>query len=111
MGLKLINAIVQSDDAGALTDALREKNYPSTLVSSTGGFLREGNALIYTVVDEALVEGVLQIIKETCNTRSQYVNPMPPVMEPGELYMPQPVEVQIGGAVVFVVNVERMEKF
>ncbi len=110
MSLKLIIAIVQSDDAGALTDALREKNLPSTLISSTGGFLREGNATIYTVVEEAQVEAVLQIVKETSNTRTQYVNPMPPVMEPGELYMPQPVEVQIGGAVVFVLNVERMER-
>ena len=109
--MRSIVAIVQSDDAGALTDALREKNFQSTLISSTGGFLREGNATLLIGVDDQQVDQVLQVIKENCNTRTQFVNPMPPVMEPGELYMPQPVEVQVGGATVFVLNVERFEKF
>lgn len=109
--MKSIVAIVQSDDAGTLTDALREKDFPCTLISSTGGFLREGNATILVGVEDSQVDGVLQVIKENCNTRTQFVNPMPPVMEPGELYMPQPVEVQVGGAVVFVLPVERFERF
>jgi uncharacterized protein YaaQ len=109
--MKAIVAIVQSDDAGALSDALREKNFQSTLISSTGGFLREGNATLFIGVEDEQVEAVLGIIKESCYTRTQYVNPMPPVMEPGELYMPPPVEVQVGGATVFVFNVQRYEKF
>ncbi len=109
--MKAIVAIVQSDDAGALTDALREKNFGTTLISSTGGFLREGNSTLLIGVEDAQVDTVLGIIKENCDTRTQFVNPMPPVMEPGELYMPQPVEVQVGGAVVFVLNVERFERF
>ncbi len=109
--MKSIIAIVQSDDAGTLTDALREKDFQSTLISSTGGFLREGNATLLIGVEDAQVDAVLRVIKENCNTRTQFVNPMPPVMEPGELYMPQPVEVQVGGAVVFVLPVERFERF
>lgn len=109
--MKLIVAIVQSDDAGALSDSLREQSFPSTLVSSTGGFLREGNATIFVGVDDNQVEKVLGIIKDNCHMRTQFVNPMPPVMEPGELYMPPPVEVQVGGATVFVHNVDRFEKF
>jgi uncharacterized protein YaaQ len=35
---------------------------------------------------------------------------MPPMVEPGEFFMPYPVEVQVGGATVFVVDVERFEK-
>ncbi len=109
--MKSIIAIVQSDDAGTLTDALREKDFQSTLISSTGGFLREGNATLLIGVEDNQVDAVLRVIRENCNTRTQYVNPMPPVMEPGELYMPQPVEVQVGGAVVFVLPVERFERF
>ncbi len=109
--MKSIIAIVQSDDAGTLTDALREKDFQSTLISSTGGFLREGNATLLIGVEDAQVDAVLRVIRENCNTRTQFVNPMPPVMEPGELYMPQPVEVQVGGAVVFVLPVERFERF
>ena len=54
---------------------------------------------------------MLEIIKRNCHTRTQYVNPLPPVMEPGELYMPNPVEVQVGGAVIFVLDVERLVRF
>lgn len=109
--MKLVVAIVQNDDAGVLTDALRDHNYSSTLISTTGGFLREGNATILVGVEQDKLEGLLALIKENCTTRTQFVNPLPPVMEPGELYLAQPVEVQVGGATVFVLDVERSEKF
>lgn len=109
--MKLVLAIVHNDDAGKLTDALRDRNHQSTLISTTGGFLREGNATILIGVDADKLEDVLTLIKANCVTRTQFVNPMPPVMEPGELYLAQPVEVQVGGATVFVMDVERFEKF
>ena len=62
-------------------------------------------------VDEDKLEDALVQIRSNCVTRTQFVNPMPPVMEPGELYLAQPVEVQVGGATVFVLNVDRFEKF
>jgi uncharacterized protein YaaQ len=109
--MKAVIAIVQTDDAGNLLDALRDNNLPATMTSSTGGFLREGNATIFVGVEDEKVEEVLKIVKENCTTRTQFVNPLPPVMEPGELYLAQPVEVQVGGATVFVLDVVRFEKF
>jgi uncharacterized protein YaaQ len=109
--MKLVFAIVHNDDAGKLTDALREHNFQFTLISTTGGFLREGNATILIGVEPDKLDGALDLIKKNCVTRTQFVNPMPPVMEPGELYLAQPVEVQVGGATVFVMEVERFEKF
>ena len=109
--MKLVIAIVQNDDAGALTGALRQNNYASTVISTTGGFLREGNTTIMVGVDKSRLDHLLGVIKENCTTRTQFVNPLPPVMEPGELYLAQPVEVQVGGATVFVLDVERFEKF
>jgi uncharacterized protein YaaQ len=109
--MKLVFAIVHNDDAGKLTDVLRDHNHQFTLISTTGGFLREGNSTILIGVDADRLEDVLTVIKANCVTRTQFVNPMPPVMEPGELYLAQPVEVQVGGATVFVVDVERFEKF
>ncbi|MCX7840357.1 MAG: cyclic-di-AMP receptor [Anaerolineae bacterium] len=109
--MKLVFAIVHNDDASKLTAALREKGHHFTLISTTGGFLREGNSTILIGVEEEKLEDVLHIVKANCITRTRYVNPMPPVMEPGELYLAQPVEVQVGGATVFVMDVERFEKF
>lgn len=108
MSMKLIVSIVHSDDADQLTNALREGGFSSTKISTTGGFLREGNATFLIGVEEANISRVLEIIKRNCHTRTQYVNPLPPVMEPGELYMPNPIEVQVGGAVIFVLDVDRL---
>ncbi len=108
MGIKLVVSIVHSDDADQLMTALRDGGFSSTRISTTGGFLREGNATVLVGTEEVNVNAVLEVIKRNCHTRTQYVNPLPPVMEPGELYMPNPVEVQVGGAVVFVLDVERM---
>ncbi len=109
--MKLVFAIVHNDDAGKLTATLRESGFQFTLISTTGGFLREGNATIIIGVEADKLDAVFGLIKANCVTRTQFVNPMPPVMEPGELYLAQPVEVQVGGATIFVMNVERFEKF
>lgn len=109
--MKLVLAIVHNDDVGKLTEALRQAEHHFTLISTTGGFLREGNSTILIGVEPKQLENVLTLIRSNCITRTRYVNPMPPVMEPGELYLAQPVEVQVGGATVFVMDVERFEKF
>ncbi|HEY8475518.1 MAG TPA: cyclic-di-AMP receptor [Chloroflexota bacterium] len=108
--MKLIVAIVQSDDAGHLTDALTDRGYRATRIKTIGGFLKEANSTILVGVEDDQVEDVLEIIRENCVTRTQYVNPLPPVMEPGEFYMPYPIEVEVGGATVFILSVERFER-
>jgi len=109
--MKLILSIVNRDDSNALIDSLMRTGYRATVVSTTGGFLRAGNATIMIGVEDENVPEVLTLIKEGCHTRTQYVNPLPPVMEPGELYMPSPIEVQVGGATVFVMNVDDFHHF
>jgi uncharacterized protein YaaQ len=109
--MKLVMSIVHSDDAGRLVDALTGAGFRATTISTTGGFLRQGNATIFVGTDDALVAQVLQLIRDNCRTRTQYVNPLPPVMEPGEMYLPTPVDVQVGGATVFVLDVAQFEQF
>jgi uncharacterized protein YaaQ len=109
--MKLIMGIVNSDDADRLVRLLTKAGYRATTISTTGGFLRQGNATIFVGTDDENVPQVLQLIKDNCNTRMQYVNPLPPVMEPGEMYIPTPVEVQVGGATVFVLAVTDFARF
>ncbi|MCL4458872.1 MAG: cyclic-di-AMP receptor [Chloroflexi bacterium] len=108
--MKLIIAITHSDDAGGLIDALTERNYRTTRIHTAGGFLRESNATVLVGVEDERVDEVISLIQENCHTRTQLVNPLPPVMEPGEFYMPYPIEVEVGGAIVFVLDVERYER-
>ena len=108
---KLVVGIIHSDDAPGLVEALNRRGYSATVISTTGGFLREGNSTILIGTTESSLTEVLRIIKTNAHARTQYVNPLPPVVEPGELYMPQPIEIEVGGAVVFVLNVERFERY
>ena len=109
-GVKLVVAIVHNEDAGALVDALLDHEYRATRLHSSGGFLKQSNATVILGVEGDQVDAVLGIVRETCHARTQVVNPMPPIMEPGEFFMPYPLEVEVGGATVFVVAVDRFER-
>lgn len=108
--MKLVVAVVQGEDAGQTVKALSATGISVTRLASSGGFLQQGNATLLIGVDEERVERVIQLIDENCRERSRYLTPMPPMVEPGEMFMPFPVEVQVGGATVFVLNVEQFEK-
>jgi uncharacterized protein YaaQ len=103
-------AVVHAEDASALVDALLDGDYRATRLHSSGGFLKQSNATIIVGVDDQQVEAVLDIIREQCHSRTQLVNPMPPIMEPGEFFLPYPLEVEVGGAAVFVLPVDRFER-
>jgi uncharacterized protein YaaQ len=106
--MKLLLSVINSDDTYSLTDALVDQGYRSTVISTTGGFLREGNTTLLIGIDDHQVPAVLRIIKDTCRTRTKLITSFPP--EIGELLL-TPIEVEVGGAVVFVVPVERFERF
>ena len=106
--MKLVIAVVQRQDAAELVTALTERKYRVTRISSEGGFLREGNMTLLIAVEDSAVEPLLRIIREHCYTRTRYVSPLPPVAEAGEFYPPAPVEVQVGGATIFVLKANKL---
>jgi len=108
--VKLVVAVVHNEDAGALVDALLKNEYRATRLHSSGGFLKQSNATIILGVEESAVDDVMAIIAANCKARTAVVNPMPPIMEPGEFFMPYPLEVEVGGATVFVLPVDRVER-
>jgi uncharacterized protein YaaQ len=108
--VKLLVAIVHGEDAGALVDALLDRDFRATRLQSSGGFLKQSNATVILGLEDSDVDEVLGVVRDTCHSRTQVVNPMPPIMEPGEFFMPYPLEVEVGGATVFVLPVERFER-
>ncbi|MDA8237024.1 MAG: cyclic-di-AMP receptor [Chloroflexi bacterium] len=108
--MKLLVAIVHPEDAGPLVDALLDREFRATRLHSSGGFLKQSNATVLLGVEDDAVEEALGIVRENCHSRTQLVNPMPPILEPGEFFLPYPLEVEVGGATVFVLPVERFEK-
>jgi uncharacterized protein YaaQ len=109
--MKLILAVIQDQDSHRLLKALVENNFRATKLSSTGGFLKSGNTTFMIGTEDALVERALEIIKENCQSRDQFVATGSPIGGSADSYVPFPVEVSVGGATVFVLPIEEFHQF
>lgn len=109
--MKLIIAIVQDQDEAVLTRAFGEAKLPATKLSSTGSFLRSGNTTFLIGVDDRRVDEVLATIEENCKKRDEYV--ISPTNYDINLDMTTsfPIEVEIGGAIVFVLPIEAYYRY
>lgn len=110
MALRLVIAVVQQRDMTALDRALATAGFGYTHVSSSGGFLLEGNATLFLVVDEGDVEALLDVLAEHSHTRTRYLSPISPLLESGGVFPPSPVKVRVGGAHIFVLPVEALHQ-
>lgn len=102
--MKMIIAIVQDQDLSSLQDDLTANEFRMTNLASTGGFLRSGNSTLLIGVEDEKVEKCLKIIEENCKSREITTSVMSMTM-PGDAYIPFPMEVLVGGATVFVLDV------
>ena len=106
--MKLITAIVNKEDSRAVCNELLKHKFYVTRLATTGGFLMAGNVTILVGVDEEKVQAVIDIIKEHSHSRKQMI---PTTTEMSYGYYPSmPVEVTVGGATIFVVDIERFER-
>ncbi|WP_350343705.1 cyclic-di-AMP receptor [Proteinivorax tanatarense] len=108
--MKLVVAVIQDKDSGKLLEALVEHNFKATKLASTGGFLKSGNTTVLVGVEDDKTQQVVSIIKKVCKAREKTVTTMSPIGGAVESYVPYPVEVVIGGATIFVLDVAQFEK-
>jgi len=109
--MKLVIAVVQDKDSNRLSTALIQEGFRATKLASTGGFLRAGNTTFMIGIEDERVEDVLRVIRNNCKIREQFVTPVSPMSGSTDSYMPFPVEVQVGGAAVWVLPVDRFEHY
>ena len=107
--MKMILGILNNDDAPLAIQHLPKDGFFVTKLSTSGGFLRAGNVTILVGVEDEKVQPVIDIIHQHAHSRMQL---MPTVSEAGVAFFPtMPVEVRVGGATIFVLDVDRFEKF
>lgn len=109
--MKLILAIVQNKDSGRLASQFVDQNIRATKLSTTGGFLKEGNTTFIIGISEKRVDEVLDLIKETCQAREQYMTPPISLDMAMDTQLPYPIEIQVGGATVFVMPIDQFHQF
>lgn len=93
--MRLIIAIVQNEFSPKLIKSLTKKNYRTTKLSSTGGFLKSGNTTLLIGVETEKVDEVIEIIKEECKGKK---------VKNGEK------EVTVGAANIFILDMEDFMK-
>ena len=109
--MKLVVAVIQDQDSNRLASEIKKNNFRATKLASTGGFLRSGNTTFLVGVDDNRIPQLLDIIRDNCRAREQMVTPVSPLGGSADSYIPYPVEVEVGGATVFVLPIEQFHHF
>ena len=107
---KLLVIIAADGDADALVPAMVAQGYTATKIGSTGGFLRRGNTTLLIGVPASAVDAVIELVRAYCPARSEILTVGALPLAGDAPYLGRPVEVRVGGAVVFVLNIERFER-
>ncbi len=108
--MKLIMSIIHGKDEAELLTALYKKGFSATKLASTGGLLNRSSVTLMTVTESDKLDAAIEIIREKCGTRKTVT------IQPAEAFgvvggfAPFPVEVDVGGATIFVLNVEQLLK-
>ena len=107
--MKLLLTVINHDDAHDVMFNLTQSGYNVTKLATTGGFLMVGNVTFIVGVEDERLEGALDIIRRSSTSRGQMM-PKKTEAQPGsgsEL----PINITVGGATVFVLNVDQFYKF
>lgn len=108
--MKLLIIIVQDDDVNSVVNRLNQEKIGVTRLSSSGGFLRRGNTTILIGAQDDQVDLIKDIIREKCRSRVEMM-PSIPVIAQGIITASEPIEVRVGGAIYFQVDIEEFHKF
>lgn len=109
--MKMVMAIVQDKDSNKVSSKLAKARIQATRLNSAGSFLRSGNTTFMIGVEDNRVEEVIEIIKTYSRARKQFMTPplsMDSMMDSGSSF---PIEVEVGGATVFVLPIEGFYHF
>ena len=106
--MKLLVAIINSDDSHNVIGEITKAGFYATKLSTTGGFLRTGNLTLLMGVEDEKVDEVLDILRENCRKREE-ITPVIPSYDTGVMNA-IPVKITVGGATVFVLDVDQFHK-
>ena len=104
--MKLVIAIVSEDDSTLIMDKLRDARFSVTKFASCGGFLRLGNTTLLSGIDDDRIQEFIGIIRSESKSHTESA-PLPSVFFDASH---SPAEVTVGGATIFVLDIEQFIK-
>ena len=106
--MKMVMAVVPRDEAGCVLETLVAAGHTATFTDSRGGMLRQAQQTLFIAVEEQDLEQVLTIIRDNCHSQVVVES-----SEPGTPFSlgSAPVTAELGGAVVFMWDLDRYETY
>ncbi len=101
--MKMILSVLSIEDAPGVQNALTNADFAVTKLATTGGFLNSGNITFLTATEDTKIDECLDIIKAHSHS---HVRKVPSESEAES----KTKEVTVGGAVIFVLDVEQFKK-
>lgn len=106
--MKMMMVVVPSNSAEPVLDALINAGHTATYAETRGGMLRQSQKSLFIAIKEIQLDEVLNIIKTHCRTKIE----MGPQSTEDDLSMgSKPVTADLGGAVAFIWDIDRIETF
>ncbi|MGC2296312.1 MAG: cyclic-di-AMP receptor [Candidatus Dormiibacterota bacterium] len=104
--MKLAVAVVHEQDASRAVEVLGGRGFGVTRLNSEGGFLQRRNSLLLMGIDDNLVEEVISTLRSVCKPRHEQLGGGHGEQRATEA----DVEVEVGRATVFVLDLGRVER-
>jgi CPA1 family monovalent cation:H+ antiporter len=105
---RLLSAVVQEQDLENSLSALTKLGFSVTHFPSTGGFLGRRSRTLLIGLSEGQESAAVNALSNSCKKRVEYLSTP---LEAGPMPFPNPIPVNVGGATIFVFEVERYEEF
>lgn len=106
--MKLLIAIINNDDSHKVLNEISRAGLYATKLSTTGGFLKAGNLTLIMGVEDERVDDALDILRKNCSKREEITETMPAMYS--EFMSSTTMKLTVGGATVFVLDVEQFHK-
>ena len=104
---KMVMAVIPRNEAEHVLDALINAGFSATFMETKGGMLRQSQYSLFTAVSTETLDNVLDIIKNSCKTDI--------ALDEDDLTKQEILEnsgtQKLGGAVVFVWDLDRLETY
>lgn len=108
---KLILAVLQGEDYADTIEELNQNGFFATVLSSTGGFLKKKNITVMIGVEETQLSQAVDILKRCAGHRQQMTYSDLSLSNGGPQIPLIPVPVTVGGVVLFVLDLDDLQKF
>ena len=104
--MKLVVAIIQDRDTDTALDHLSKNNVRVTRIATSGGFIREGNTTLLMGVEDDRVQAAMDILKQVSHRRKMFM-PMASGITDTAYGLHNQIEVEVGGATIFVFDIDQ----